>query len=74
MDIDHHIQRLEAVSKERGALKALAEQAGVPYTTALRLVEPGTRPGAIDNLARLISALDKHEASQADRGNGAEAA
>lgn len=63
MDIEHQIQRLEALSQQRGELKALAAEAGVPYTTALRLVDSDSRPGAIENLARLVAALDRREGS-----------
>lgn len=58
MNIEHQFQRLKEATSTRGELKALAAEAGVPYTTALRMMDPTSRPAAIDNLAKLIAALD----------------
>jgi hypothetical protein len=59
MAISDDINRLERYSSVRGNLKRLAADADVPYTTARRMVDPVTRPDAIENFGKLVDAMNR---------------
>ena len=57
--IEQAMQRVREVAARRGGMKALAREAGVPYTTVHTLAQRGWANQSLDALQRLMDAAER---------------